>query len=127
MRMKFSDVADRWTILRMKARLDEDARRELAKFDDEVRTMIALTAGGALHRLLDAVLTLMEANSKIWILEASIRREYAADAGEELDLREVGRRALKIREINGQRVRAKQDIDEMLGDVPDRKTEHASA
>lgn len=140
MQMKVSEVLDRWTILRMKARYDENAKKELALYDAEVIALISsdlasVQKGSApracSHTFWSIILDLMEANAKTWENEAAIRKEYSNDpaAGKknvEQDLEEVGRRALAIRGFNKLRVEAKTKIDKLFGELPDLKVNHAS-
>ena len=126
--MKTSDILDRWTILRMKARFDDCAKTELKAYTDE---LAALAKSEAWRRhymfMTEAVVQLAEANGKIWVCEAAIRQEYNNDpARKDLSLEEIGRRALEIRGYNKLRVEAKQAIDTIFGDVPDKKVDHAS-
>ncbi len=125
MEMKMSDILDRWTILRMKARFDEDARKELSLFDAEYIKMQSHRMASTLNTL---TVDLMEANAKIWENEASIRKEFSNDptAGQDLDLEEIGRRAIIIRNHNKLRIEAKVKIDKILGNFPDNKVNHAS-
>jgi hypothetical protein len=62
-------------------------------------------------------------NGKIWDLEADIRQGKEGKLG----LEEVGRRALAIRELNGERVALKNRIAESSGDFKDIKADHASS
>lgn len=54
----------------------------------------------------DAFINLLDVNSKIWNSESDIRQ------GKELDLEDVGRRALSIRDFNRQRVALKNSISQ---------------
>lgn len=66
---------------------------------------------------------LYEINGKIWDLEADIRKGQLKD----LTLEEVGKRAIAIRENNGQRVRIKSRIVSVTGaGYKDIKINHAS-
>lgn len=132
MEMKKSDLLDRWTILLMKEQFDETAKQELALYDEEV---VDLVKEHQNHKydfmiFMVALIRLMEANAKIWENEAAIRREYDNDPSsggvKEDDLVEVGRRALAIREHNRQRIKAKTMIDNLFGQLPDKKVNHAS-
>ena len=79
--------------------------------------------------LVKALVILMEGNAKTWVVEAAIRQECPKDlaaGGPPPDLREIGRRALEIRSYNKIRCEAKAKIDEIFGDIPDRKIDHAS-
>lgn len=145
MYMKVSDILDRWTILKMKARYDETSKKELALYDAEISTLIAADAKalrpGETSRttslsFLSIIADLMEANAKTWENESAIRNEYLQDpannckmrTGKErpMSLEEIGKRALAIREHNKQRVAAKAKIDQLFGQLPDRKIDHAS-
>jgi phage gp16-like protein len=67
---------------------------------------------------------LYEINKTIWDLEADIRKGKEGELG----LEEVGRRAIKIRENNGKRVRIKSLIVEKTGSgYKDIKINHASS
>lgn len=125
--MKVSDILDRWCILKMKARYDECAKKELVLFDAEAGKIFRGSNDGGME-LISLVLDLMEANAKTWENEAAIRKEYDKDASSilELDLSEIGRRAMVIRGHNKQRVEAKAKIDAIFGQIPDKKVEHAS-
>jgi len=138
MDMKKSEVLDRWTILLQKARFDENARKELDLFDGETNEIISITlsnkyTSGNINdwnmRFLKHLMQLQEANAKIWVLEASIRREFKNDplANQDLIMSEIGTRALQIRDINSLRIKAKKAIDEFFGEIPDVKVNHASS
>lgn len=127
--MPEGEVCDRYTILRMKARLDEKSSTLLKQYDEEFQIILDhATQAGLEGVLMDRMLMLQEANSKIWMLEASMRKEFKNDpaAQEELDMVEFGKRALAIRDINKLRVKAKADIDEMFGGIREGKFDHAS-
>ena len=136
MQMKVSDVLDRWTILKMKALYDQDAKKELAIFSSEVSTIMLSIGGAAVSgsiqqiNLLTLVVDLAQANARIWENEAAIRKEFENDpaAGKDLEenLVEIGRRAKAIRGFNKLRVEAKTAIDALFGDIPDRKVQHGS-
>jgi len=67
---------------------------------------------------------LYDVNGRIWDLEAAIRQ----GKDKELGLEEVGRRAIKIRETNGERIRVKSEIIDNIGQgYKDIKINHASA
>lgn len=122
--MKRSDLLDRWTILVMKSRLDDSAKKEFESYGPIVEHMMfELKFEGTM-----CLLQLMEANAKIWILEASIRQECDNDSAskDKLTMEEVGRRAIQIREWNSLRVGAKQKLDELFGEPPDKKIDHVS-
>lgn len=130
--MRISDVLDRWTILRMKARLDEAAKKDLeTNFNPEVRHIVeCLCPKGDLAKLFVAIAALAESNARTWENEAALRKEYDKDPSnntrDELSYSEAGRRSFIVREHNARRVEAKKEIDRIFGDLPDNKVEHAS-
>lgn len=133
MRAKTSDILDRWTILRMKARYDKSgcAEQELKDYQLEIETL--MRDHGTLFRSFDfvsALLDLQESNAKVWENEAAIRKEFSGDPAnskiDDEDLAEIGRRTLIIRGYNKIRVQAKTELDRMFGDTPDVKVDHAS-
>ena len=112
--MSPGEVADRYTILRMKVVKAPGLMTEFAKYSNEVIIL------NEKHNIWPMLLVLMEMNAKIWMLEADIRN------GKEMPLEEVGRRALAIRDFNKHRVQAKAYIDSLIGFTPDVKVDHAS-
>lgn len=67
--------------------------------------------------------SLYETNGKIWDLEANIRKGQIGN----LSLEEIGETAIKIREVNGIRVRIKGEIVRTIGEgYADIKINHAS-
>lgn len=129
MQMKISDLLDRWTILRMKARLDDSAKEELKAYTNEVVDFMDSETWRRHPAFMIASLAqLAEANAKVWVCESAIRQEYANDPGcnGNLSLEEIGRRAIEIRGYNKLRIEAKQAIDTICGEVPDKKVDHAS-
>lgn len=119
---KLSDVIDRWTILKMKVKFDPIVAPDLMVHQGVV--MASMTP-----ELLNQVVDVAQANARIWEQEAGIRKEYEADSASigKLSLEEIGRRALRIRELNADRIAAKSAIDAARGDCTDRKFDHVSA
>jgi hypothetical protein len=71
----------------------------------------------------DLLVKLYTINGRIWNLESDIRQ------GKEglLGLEEVGRRALAIRDFNGERIRLKNRITDLIGEkYKEIKIDHAS-
>lgn len=141
MKMSPGEVCDKYVILRMKAKLNresaklgkvklkEDLQKEEKAYELEYLSLIVeAEAQRKIPHFLNNVLTLMEINAKIWVLEASMRASNPEDpcAQEKLDMAEVGKRALRIRDLNSVRVSAKVAIDKMFGACPDEKVDHAS-
>jgi hypothetical protein len=102
MNISVSDLADRFSICKLKSeRLDEETRKQL------IPEITALTRElSPYYGVQEFVDKLYDVNGKIWDLEADIR------AGKEgiLGLEEVGRRAIMIRNLNKVRVGIKNDL-----------------
>jgi len=113
MEMPMAEVIDKYTILLLKnERLEEDLIGQV----DLYRKEIPDSLNEYVDRLLDI-------NSKCWDLEADIRKGKE----EELGLAEVGRRALKLRDLNKTRVSIKNEIVKCTGTgFLDVKINHAS-
>lgn len=127
--MKMSEVVDRWTILRMKVRLTKDVAEELRELDFEImKFLVSKEFTDYPFECLRAISQIMEANAKIWVLEASIRKEFEGDdlSTEKLALEDIGRRALAIRNVNRIRIQGKTELDTILNNNPDVKVDHAS-
>jgi len=86
MKMPLSEIIDRYTITLLKSeRTDEDVSEELAAYKKE------LPDNGISQTFIDRM---YEINGKIWEAEADIRK------GVDMPLDEVGRLAIKVRELN---------------------------
>lgn len=89
-----------------------DAQKEYAKrVPEEIES-----------RVYDYLFQLKEWNGKIWDLESDIRKGKEGELG----LEEVGRRALAIRDLNGERIRVKNQIAELFDEYLEKKFNHAS-
>ena len=86
MKMPLSEIIDRYTITLLKSeRTDEDVSEELAAYKKELPdTDIAQTFVDDMY----------EINGKIWETEGDIRK------GVDMPLDEVGRLAIRVRELN---------------------------
>ena len=86
MKMPLSEISDRYTITLLKSeRTDEDVSEELAAYKKELPgTNIAQTFVDRMY----------EINGKIWETEGDIRK------GADMPLDEVGRLAIRVRELN---------------------------
>ncbi len=95
--MPISEIIDRYTITKLKSeRTDEDVKDELIVYQKELQEYAVN---------LDNYIALMYSiNAKIWDTESDIRR------GADLPLEEVGRLALKVRDLNCERNGIKADI-----------------
>lgn len=110
MEMPLSDVYDRLSILLLKYMHDP-----LPEITEELEYY--LEEGFYLDIRFAKLLSI---NFEIWQLESEIRR------GAQLDLGEVGRRAIAIRNWNRERVRIKNEISAEVGGFQERKIDHAS-
>jgi hypothetical protein len=122
MNYPLAEIIDRLSILDLKrSRLPADAATEA--YATLLRTA-AFTESALPQQQIRAWYDMLsEVNGRIWDLEAYIR----AGRDGELGLEEIGRRALTIREINGERVGVKAAIAEAIGEPVDVKVDHASA
>lgn len=105
-RLSWGEFFDRYTILSRKASFDIDA------FGKELLDFFMLIDSDIISAdILNLVCLLMMKNTDIWNLESAIRK------GEEgaLGLVEVGKRAIKIREINDERIKLVNEINKRLG------------
>jgi hypothetical protein len=118
--MSPGEVIDRWAILCKKASVDDSFRGDLTTFMAEAFMLQQTTPFPILF--MDHVKTLFQTNEQIWMLEADIRSGVIPNS----ELEEIGRRAIKIRDLNKIRVQAKGEIDKMFGVTPDRKVNHRS-
>lgn len=127
--MKVSDFFDRVTILKMKSEFDMTAKQELDYIASYMINSVSSLSNEKIKDFLFALMDLSQANAKIWMLEASLRKEYSSDPSskEKLDMEQVGKRALAIRDMNKKRLKAKEQIDLLFGDFTDKKIDHQSA
>ena len=99
MKISIGDIVDRFTICTLKKeRLGLDVQKELSELKEEIDVY------GGLENFIGR---LYEVNSSIWFLESDIRKGNE----EILGLEEIGRRALKIRDLNNVRVSIKNEIN----------------
>jgi predicted nucleic acid-binding Zn-ribbon protein len=117
MNTPLADIIDRYTILLLKSERapSEEVNKELEIYEEEARKVS--------RDISKFVTELYSINSKIWDLEADIRK------GKEkvLGLEEVGRRAILIRDYNKKRVALKNEITQVFGDgFLEVKNDHAS-
>ena len=95
--MPISEIIDRYTITKLKSeRTDEDVAEELRLYKKEVDNYNV--------NLEDYIDQMYIINGKIWDTEGDIRR------GVDLPLEDIGRLALKVRDLNCQRNSIKADI-----------------
>jgi len=108
MEYSIADIYDRFSILNLKLeRLpDSGMEKEYQVYKHEFDT-IRIKCKNILEHLNFLYSVIYYVNRQIWDLEADIRSENE----ELLGLEEVGRRAIKIREWNNQRIRIKNLIN----------------
>ena len=95
--MPISEIIDRYTITKLKdERTDEDVKDELTVYEKELQKYAV--------NLDDYIARMYSINAKIWDTESDIR------SGVDLPLEEVGRLALKVRDLNCERNGIKADI-----------------
>lgn len=126
--MSKADVLDKYSILAMKVRHDAALIPMFKEYEAEAAKIIHKATGKS-GEVLTAVAKLVEANAKIWQLEAKIRDEFKNDPennGDAMTFEEVGAAALLIRRHNGMRIEAKNEIDKFFGQIPEPKIDHAS-
>ncbi len=119
MEMPISEIIDRCSILQLKRErlpLHDALQKECERFEAHI------TSHPLHQRINEHLKTLKEVNGKIWDLESDIRKGKEGELG----LEEVGRRALAIRDLNGERIRLKNAIAEEMGEFGDVKVDHAS-
>ena len=95
--MPISEIIDRYTITKLKSeKTDENVQKELITYQKELEKY---------KTNLDPYISRMYAiNSKIWDTESDIRK------GTKLPLEEIGRLALKVRDLNCERNLIKANI-----------------
>lgn len=122
--MPISELCDRLTIAQLKLeRLSDDEinKKELQKQIEYYESGVDMDR----PRLVSLVIDLHKINGQMWDAEYAIRKGLDNDLG----LEEIGRRALKIRDLNRVRVSVKNEITEIVGqpEFKDCKMNHASS
>ena len=103
MKMPISEILDRYTITKLKSeRTDEDVQEELECYLKEINSY-----GADLDEYINS---LYIANGKLWDTESDIRK------GTNLPLEEIGRLALKVRDLNCDRNAIKAEIVEKFSE-----------
>ena len=120
--MPVSEILDRYSILSLKMeRLPEEKKKQIeSQHKTYGKEYEELTF--TFPFLISLFEELLEANGAIWDLEADIRQ------GNITDFEEIGKRAVRIRDINHKRIEVKNKIAEALDqDSKDIKFDHRSA
>lgn len=121
MEMPLAEVLDRLSILKLKIeRINEPhLKKELKAFNNALGEF----KNNGLKIKQEWLNELYKINTKIWDLEADIRKGKEGELG----LEEVGRRAILIRNLNRERVALKNNIIQETGiGFKDVKVNHAS-
>ena len=104
MKISIGDILDRYSICKLKSeRTLIDCSAEINALQQEINNYTNVES---------FINSLYIINGKIWDLESDIRK------GNEniLGLEEVGRRAIEIRQLNGQRVSTKNEINSFFNE-----------
>ena len=100
MKMPMSEILDRYTITKLKSeRTEEDLTEELAAYESEIKAKNADPT--AIQSFIDR---LYKVNGDLWDVEGDIRK------GVDMPLEEVGRLALKVRDLNCERNGVKAEV-----------------
>ena len=100
--MPLSEILDRYTITKLKSeRTDEDVSNELRTYKKEIDSSDYVDRSNQITSFIDR---LYEINGELWDTEGDIRK------GVEMPLEEVGRLALKVRDLNCKRNEIKAEI-----------------
>jgi hypothetical protein len=114
------EIADKLTITCLKMIFSDDKFIHV-RFQTEVKKLMKeWKAFLPRSNHWDYLFTLQSANLSIWRLESDIRN------GNLKDLEEIGRRAIRIRELNRTRISLKNEIDKDYGIPPEVKIDHVS-
>ena len=100
--MPLSEILDRYTITKLKSeRTDEDVSDELRTYKKEIDNPDYVERSNEIVSFIDR---LYEINGELWNTEGDIRK------GVEMPLEEIGRLALKVRDLNCTRNEIKAEI-----------------
>ena len=102
MKMPLSEILDRYTITKLKSeRTDENVSDELKTYKREIDNPNYAQRSNQIITFIDR---LYEINGELWDTEGDIRK------GVDMPLEEIGRLALKVRDLNCQRNEIKAEI-----------------
>ena len=102
MKMPLSEILDRYTITKLKSeRTNEDVSDELRTYKKEVDNPDYVERSNQIISFIDR---LYEINGELWDTEGDIRK------GVDMPLEEIGRLALKVRDLNCTRNEIKAEI-----------------
>lgn len=122
--MPVCELADRLTIAHLKKSRLPDSEIDKAALQKQIEYYEEGIDSDNV-KLRELILDLHEINEQMWDAEHDIRKGLDADLG----LAEIGRRAIKIRDLNRVRVSVKNKITELVGqpEFVDCKMNHASS
>lgn len=115
MQVPKADLLDRFVITKLKKeRLpnSDKLKDQFKLYKTEVETILAGASKDEMDLANDFLNELYTINGKIWDLERQLR----SGLEDSLPLSEIGRRAIKIRNLNGMRVRVKNKICVLFGE-----------
>ena len=100
--MPLSEILDRYTITKLKSeRTNEDVSEELRIYQKEIDNPAYVERSNEIVSFIDR---LYEINGELWATEGDIRK------GVDMPLEEIGRLALKVRDLNCKRNEIKAEI-----------------
>ena len=100
--MPLSEILDRYTITKLKSeRTNEDVSEELSTYKKEIDNPDYVERSSQIALFIDR---LYEINGELWNTEWDIRK------GIEMPLEEIGRMALKVRDLNCKRNEIKAEV-----------------
>lgn len=102
------DLVDRLSILTRKIYFGEEIAISEHRYLEQ-----QIIAAGLPGKLITNVIRVTQTNIEIWNLEHEMRKH--AEGGAPFPLEEVGRRAIKIRDINRKRIEYKNLINDLVG------------
>ena len=106
--MPLSEILDRYTITKLKSeRTDEDVSNELGAYKKEIDNPNYVKRSDQIVLFIDR---LYEINGELWDTEGDIRK------GVEMPLEEIGRLALKVRDLNCKRNEIKAEIVDIFSE-----------
>ena len=102
MKMPLSEILDRYTITKLKSeRTDEDVTDELRTYKREIENPEYVEKSSQIASFIEK---LYEINGKLWDTEGDIRK------GIDMPLEQIGRLALKVRDLNCKRNEIKAEV-----------------
>ena len=113
MKMPIGEIFDRYTIVKLKNERLENGTEivdQLELYENEIKKLIGKLSKRKQVVARQLLLELTRINSIIWDLEKDLRDGFE----NQLRLEEIGRTAIKIRNYNGFRVRAKNDLYDLF-------------